>query len=472
VGLCRPAGYAPRCTPSSDLVRIVAEHLPAFLEHVEQAGGSLPSFVTDELRGLLRCGDFEHGFLRFACRRCGDELRVPFSCKARGVCPSCLGRRMSETAAGWVDHLLPAVPYRQWVLSFRSSLSVRLGYDADALALVCRSLARHVGRRVRRNVAGGHGLARRGDLHPGLVTVVQRFRSDCGLYVHLHVLVADGAWRQTPDGRAEFLPLPELTHDDLHAVLAAVHDDLAAAGLDDAPGLDPSLLACAQLSLSTTASTPPRPVDARRLCVDAFDMSLHAATCVDGRDRKRLERLARYLLRPPFAMHAVSRTDDGRVRLNIGRQGRSVTMTPHQWLAKLAALVPPPKLHVVRYGGVFANRHHLRRVIAPTPPSPTTPTPPRQLALLSPDGSPAWSAAPLGEADVGRAHAHDASRHRRLSWARLLARVFSTDVTTCPCGGRLRPLGAVLTPDDIAAHLHGARAPPRAAPPGQLSLLP
>jgi hypothetical protein len=52
------------------------------------------------------------------------------------------------------------------------------------------------------------------------------------------------------------------------------------------------------------------------------------------------------------------------------------------------------------------------------------------------------------------------------------ARSFSTDVTTCPCGGRLKPLGTVLTPEDIAAHLHGARAPPRPPPPGQLSLLP
>jgi hypothetical protein len=457
---------------SSDLVRLVAEHLPTFGERVEQAGGSLPSFVTDELRGLLRCGDFEHGFLRFACRRCGDEIRVPFSCKGRGVCPSCLGRRMSETAAAWVDHLLPAVPYRQWVLSFRSSLSVRLGYDAAALALVCRSLARHLGRLVRRNVAAQHGLARRGDLHPGLVTVVQRFRADAGLYVHLHLLVGDGAWRQTPDGRVEFLPMSEPTHDDLLAVLAAVHDDLAAAGLDnDSPDVDPSLLTCAQLSLSTTAATQPRVVDAAQLCVDAFDMSLHAATCVDGRDRKRLERLARYLLRPPFALDSVCATDDGRVRLDIGRQGRSVTMTPHQWLAKLAALVPPPKVHVVRYGGVLANRHHLRRAVAPTPPSPMTPAPPRQLALLSPDGSPAWTAAPLGETYVGARVSGDVSRQRRLSWARLLARVFSTDVTTCRSGGRLKPLGAVLTPEDIALHLRGARAPPRPSPPGQLMFL-
>jgi hypothetical protein len=37
---------------------------------------------------------------------------------------------MCETAANWVDGVLPAVPYRQWVLSFDSSLAVRLGYDS------------------------------------------------------------------------------------------------------------------------------------------------------------------------------------------------------------------------------------------------------------------------------------------------------------------------------------------------------
>jgi hypothetical protein len=42
--------------------------------------------------------DFEQGFLLVECRRCGDSLRVPFACKSRGICPSCMGRRMCETA--------------------------------------------------------------------------------------------------------------------------------------------------------------------------------------------------------------------------------------------------------------------------------------------------------------------------------------------------------------------------------------
>ena len=53
-----------------------------------------------------------------------------------------MGRRMSEGAALLVDHVLPAVGYRQWVLSFQGPLAVRLGYDTDLLAAVCEKLAR------------------------------------------------------------------------------------------------------------------------------------------------------------------------------------------------------------------------------------------------------------------------------------------------------------------------------------------
>ncbi|MGH1347631.1 MAG: transposase zinc-binding domain-containing protein [Nannocystales bacterium] len=51
------------------------------------------------------------------CRRCGDALRVPFACKSRGGCPSCMGRRMCESATLLMEHRFPAVPWRQWVLS-------------------------------------------------------------------------------------------------------------------------------------------------------------------------------------------------------------------------------------------------------------------------------------------------------------------------------------------------------------------
>jgi len=181
---------------------IVRHHVAPFLEHVEEGSyAPLPDFVRDELRGFAVCGDFSQGFVRTACRRCGDELRVPFPCKGRGFCPSCMGRRMAEGAALLVDHVLPAVGYRQWVLSFSGPLAVRLGYDRELLAAVSGCLGRAVLRDIRRAVKREHGLASVAALHGGVVTVVQRFRSDLGLYVHLHLLVTDGAFEECTRGR-------------------------------------------------------------------------------------------------------------------------------------------------------------------------------------------------------------------------------------------------------------------------------
>ena len=134
-------------------------------------------------------------------------------------------------------------------------------------------------------------------------------------------------------------------------------------------------------------------------------------------------------------------------------------ITPDKFLARLCALVPPPHVHMKRYFGVFANRHHLRaRIIPPS----AVPAPGQQLAL--------------GLAGAVNDSANDAAesapRPRRLGWANLLARVFAVDVTLC--GGRMRIVDVVTDPADIAHILHGARTPPRPRPhpPGQVLLFP
>ena len=54
----------------------------------------LPRYVERELAEYLRCGILAHGFARVRCQACADELVVAFSCKRRGICPSCTARRM------------------------------------------------------------------------------------------------------------------------------------------------------------------------------------------------------------------------------------------------------------------------------------------------------------------------------------------------------------------------------------------
>jgi hypothetical protein len=117
--MARPCPAAPTyqcCRPEQTvLYRTIAAHLPTFLGRPagENGTGGWPAFVRREFEAYLRCGILHHGFLRVRCDRCGDTTVVAFSCKGRGFCPSCGGRRMSELAAHLVDHVVPHVPIRQ-----------------------------------------------------------------------------------------------------------------------------------------------------------------------------------------------------------------------------------------------------------------------------------------------------------------------------------------------------------------------
>ena len=120
------------------LYKLIQSNWLTFQEQVEQdLGYPLPDFVIKEFEKYLRCGILAHGFLRTQCTSCHHEMLVAFSCKKRGFCPSCGARRMSETAAHLVDHVLPVKNIRQWVLTFpvpiRLCLAVRPKVMARAL---------------------------------------------------------------------------------------------------------------------------------------------------------------------------------------------------------------------------------------------------------------------------------------------------------------------------------------------------
>jgi predicted aconitase len=52
-------------------------------------GNGVPWWVEKDFRAYLRCGILAHGFARARCEDCGHERLIPFSCKGRGICPSC-----------------------------------------------------------------------------------------------------------------------------------------------------------------------------------------------------------------------------------------------------------------------------------------------------------------------------------------------------------------------------------------------
>ena len=105
--------YDRHCLEQTTLYRLVQQHAANFIADTEASPGSeLPRFIKDEFDAFLDCGILACGFLRLRCGDCGYDKLVAFSCKRRGFCPSCGARRMSQTAAHLVDHVIPAVAAR------------------------------------------------------------------------------------------------------------------------------------------------------------------------------------------------------------------------------------------------------------------------------------------------------------------------------------------------------------------------
>jgi hypothetical protein len=128
--------------------RLRSEHgfgYPVSMARLASCGSRL--FVERTFRDYLACGRRELGFTRVRCAERGFERLLAFSCKRRGLCPSCEGRRMADTAAHLVDRVLPVVPYRQWVLSLPIPVRLLLAREpaliAKTLRIFTQRLFRH-----------------------------------------------------------------------------------------------------------------------------------------------------------------------------------------------------------------------------------------------------------------------------------------------------------------------------------------
>ena len=179
------AAYRPRNPETTVLYQVVAEQLETFLSRQQKRDRPVPRFVEEEFRSFLDCGILARGFLRLHCQDCGQDRLLAFSCKGRVWCPSCGGRRMSDTAAHLVDRVFPIVPVRQWVLSLPFALRYRMAYDARLTSVVLSVFIRALFGELRRRA---RELLNLGSSQCGAVTFVQRFGDALNANVHFHCL--------------------------------------------------------------------------------------------------------------------------------------------------------------------------------------------------------------------------------------------------------------------------------------------
>jgi hypothetical protein len=206
----------------------------------------------------------------------------------------------------------------------------------------------------------------------------------------------------------------------------------------------------------TLQTLPPDPERSSAAVAEASGFSLHAGVSAKGAERDKLEHLARYISRPPIATERLALTEAGYIRYTLKspyRDGTThVIFEPEDFIARLAALVPKPRAHLTRYHGVFAPHSALRDQVVSKPSVGRGPTP----------------------SEMTEGH-----RHRAMTWAQRLKRIFAIEIERCwRCGGRLRVIASIedqTVIERILDHLgnhsealdltHASRAPPGAHSP-------
>jgi hypothetical protein len=146
------------------------------------------------------------------------------------------------------------------------------------------------------------------------------------------------------------------------------------------------------------------------------------------------------------------------------RGKQDLVMTGLELVEKLAVLIPPPRVNLVRYHGVFAPGSRLRRLVVPGGAAAQARACPKQ------DGE----TKPAAESRPPEPPARDARPY--IDWASLLKRVFSVDIFGCmKCGGRMKVLAVIEQPEVVAKILNHLGMPtvpegiaPARLPPRQL----
>ena len=165
---------------------------------------------------------------------------------------------------------------------------------------------------------------------------------------------------------------------------------------------------------------------------------MHAGVAARANKREKLERLCRYITRPPVSTKRLSITRNGRVRYELKTPWRNgtthVIFEPLDFVSRLVSLVPKPRVNLIRFHGVFAPNSKYRARVTPA------------------SRGKRKKCHPVNKTDQTAAE-----KRASMTWAKRLKRVFNIEIETCnECGGDVRIIASIEDPiviQKILAHL-------------------
>jgi len=346
----------------------------------------------------LDCGILENGFARVRCTECRKDMLVAFSCKSRGLCPSCGAKRAAETANRLREDVLEWVGHAQWVFTVPKMLRLYFLRHRELLGDLCRA----AWQTVREMIVAGAGE----QIRPGMVAVIQTFGSTINFHPHVHAIVSRGGWTEG----GQWVPVPWV---DRHAAeLLFRHKVLTL--LRNTGLIDEERIALL-LSWKHTG------------------FSVHNSVSVQPEDAGATERLVRYIMRAPVSQERMELDPDlAQVRLRPKAaadderpKNELERLDPDEAVARILAQIPEPRKHLIHNYGHYANAARAKR---------------EREAAASPD-----SAAPAVPAPAPSEPDSAERKAARKRWANLIRHIYEVDPLVCPRCGAMMKIIAFIT---------------------------
>jgi hypothetical protein len=320
-----------RRTPETSVLYQIVHHSRDDLqfqweERFQHQYGCLRDEVVKTYDEFLNCGILAHGAARVYCDGCRHSLLIAFSCKRRGVCPSCGAKRAVKFVEHIYSEVIEGVPHRHTVFTIPKRLRVFFKYDRKLNTILFRA-------------AWGALLLVLGidERELAAILTVQTAGEALNYHPHLHGLLADGYWKDGTFCRFTEVDLAAIQEAFAERVLAQLHkrelitdDDVA------------QILSQEYTGFGVWMGDP-----------------FH--------DKESEQFVARYIERAPLSLEKLSIQDD--IVTYTTKDGAAHEFDALEFLAQLSCHIPKTYESLTRYYGRYSCRRRGERAkLSPSPP--------------------------------------------------------------------------------------------------------
>lgn len=284
---------------------------------------------------------------------------------------------------------------------------------------------------------------------PGGVSFVHRFGASLNVHLHFHCVIIDGLFLVDSKGNLTFQPIDNITETDIQEVQERVRLRVLK-----------YFKRCNLLE--------DHDIELMKNQDHNGGFSVDGSVCIHQNDREGLERLIRYCARPAFSSEKLEFISETKLSYQLKKpliNGQTkIILTPLELIDKLAALIPPPRVHRHRYFGVFAPNSPFRSAVTAMAGEHLTDE------VISPQNP----QNKMQEKDKEDKNTGSGKKYpSRYTWAMLLAKIYHLLPLICPeCGGEMKIiavinekpvinkiLGHIGEPTE-PPHIYSARSPP------------